>query len=227
MYTYHQALFTLSCKRTERFEVLMAASMKFRIVLWVVLPCKIIVDRYIRGTCCLHHPGDDDGGRTCLWNVVRQLVYTAVHPRRQFWTIQHITTICPVIPNDGGSTYLWNVGRHYFTRQYIPEDKSEQFNILPLCAHSSLMVEAARTSETSVDNYFTRQYIPEDNGEHHMFQNTFVCLPRISITAPHRGCSLEARQTQGFPKRRSVRFKCSKSPPGGFHTGLTSQAISS
>jgi len=26
----------------------------------------------------------------------------------------------------------------------------------------ALMMEAARTSETSVDNYFTRQYIPED-----------------------------------------------------------------
>jgi hypothetical protein len=24
-------------------------------------------------------------------------------------------------------------------------------------------MEAARTSETTVDNYFTRQYIPEDN----------------------------------------------------------------
>jgi hypothetical protein len=33
--------------------------------------------------------------------------------------------------------------------------------------HSSLMMEAIRTSETSVDNYFTRQYIPEDNSEHH------------------------------------------------------------
>jgi hypothetical protein len=29
------------------------------------------------------------------------------------------------------------------------------------------MMEAARTSETSVDNYFTRQYIPEDNSKHH------------------------------------------------------------
>jgi hypothetical protein len=29
------------------------------------------------------------------------------------------------------------------------------------------MMEAARTSETSVDNYFTRQYIPEDNFELH------------------------------------------------------------
>jgi hypothetical protein len=25
------------------------------------------------------------------------------------------------------------------------------------------MIEAVRTSETSVDNYFTRQYIPEDS----------------------------------------------------------------
>jgi hypothetical protein len=29
------------------------------------------------------------------------------------------------------------------------------------------MMEAVRTSETSVDNDFTRQYIPEDNSEHH------------------------------------------------------------
>jgi hypothetical protein len=28
-------------------------------------------------------------------------------------------------------------------------------------------MEAARTSETSVNNYFTRQYIPEDKSEHH------------------------------------------------------------
>jgi hypothetical protein len=27
------------------------------------------------------------------------------------------------------------------------------------------MMEAARTSETSVDNYFTRQYIPEDKSK--------------------------------------------------------------
>jgi hypothetical protein len=32
---------------------------------------------------------------------------------------------------------------------------------------SSLMMEAVRTSETSVDNNFTLQYIPEDNSEHH------------------------------------------------------------
>jgi hypothetical protein len=31
----------------------------------------------------------------------------------------------------------------------------------------ALMMEAARTSETSDDNYFTRQYIPEDKSELH------------------------------------------------------------
>jgi hypothetical protein len=30
-----------------------------------------------------------------------------------------------------------------------------------------MMMEAARTSETSVDNYFARQYIPEDKSELH------------------------------------------------------------
>jgi hypothetical protein len=30
-----------------------------------------------------------------------------------------------------------------------------------------MMMEAARTSETSVENYFTRQYIPDDNSELH------------------------------------------------------------
>jgi hypothetical protein len=63
--------------------------MKFKIIFWDVLPCKIIVDRRFRGTFCLHNQG------------------------------------------------------------------------------SSLIMEAARTSETSVDNYFTRQYIPEDNSELH------------------------------------------------------------
>jgi hypothetical protein len=29
------------------------------------------------------------------------------------------------------------------------------------------MMEAVRSSQTSVDNNFTRQYIPEDNSEHH------------------------------------------------------------
>jgi hypothetical protein len=38
-------------------------------------------------------------------------------------------------------------------------------------------MEAARTSETSVDNYFTRQYNPEDSSEH---QRGDYSLPLIS-----------------------------------------------
>jgi hypothetical protein len=74
-----------------RFQVLTVASMKFRFVFWDVPPCKIIVNGRFRGTCCLHHQGDE-----------------------------------AVIP---------------------------------------LMMEAARTSETSFDNYFTRQYMPQDKSE--------------------------------------------------------------
>jgi hypothetical protein len=32
-----------------------------------------------------------------------------------------------------------------------------------------VMMEAVRTSETSVDNHFTRQYNPEDSSEHHTY----------------------------------------------------------
>jgi hypothetical protein len=60
--------------------------MKFRFVFWDVLPCKIIVDRRFRDTCCLHNQRPDDGGITYLWNGGRQLFYKAVHPRRQIWT---------------------------------------------------------------------------------------------------------------------------------------------
>jgi len=35
-----------------RFQVLTAASMMFRAVFWVVLPCKMIVDRRFRGAYC-------------------------------------------------------------------------------------------------------------------------------------------------------------------------------
>jgi hypothetical protein len=44
----------------------------FRIVFWDILPCKMIVERRFRGAYCLHHQG--------WW------FYTAVYPRRQFWT---------------------------------------------------------------------------------------------------------------------------------------------
>jgi hypothetical protein len=36
---------------------------------------------------------------------------------------------------------------------------------------SSMIMEAVRTSETSVDNHFTRQYIPEDNSKQ---RNLFI-----------------------------------------------------
>jgi hypothetical protein len=51
----------------------------FRVVFWVILPCKMIVDRRFRGHLLI----PDDGGSTHLSNVGRQSFYTAVYPRRQ------------------------------------------------------------------------------------------------------------------------------------------------
>jgi hypothetical protein len=73
-----------------------------------------------------------------------------------------------LIPDNGGSTYLWTIGPQLFYahpwwwRQHVPLKRRST-----VILRSSLMMEAARTSETSVDSYFTRQYIPEDNSELH------------------------------------------------------------
>jgi hypothetical protein len=44
-----------------------------------------------------------------------------------------------------------------------------------------LMMEAARTSETSVDNYFTRQYIPEDKSEQNDYNSVKIIDREIQI----------------------------------------------
>jgi hypothetical protein len=61
----------------KRFQVLTAASMKFR-VFWDVAPCRHVeVDRRFRVAC------PDDGGSTYLCNISQlQHDYTTLHPRR-------------------------------------------------------------------------------------------------------------------------------------------------
>jgi hypothetical protein len=75
------------------------------------------------------------------------------------------------------------------TRRYIPQDSKPFLSVFRIlfwdvlpCKRlstdvSEVMMEAVRTSETSVDNHFTRQYIPEDNSEH----NTPQCSPIITF----------------------------------------------
>jgi hypothetical protein len=41
------------------------------------------------------------------------------------------------------------------------------------------MMEAVRTSETSVDNHFTRQYIPEDNSEQNLPEDGIMILKLV------------------------------------------------
>jgi hypothetical protein len=48
-----------------------------------------------------------------------------------------------------------------------------------------MMMEAVRTSETSVDNYFTRQYIPEDNYEHHTRRRENLKSHKILLGFPN------------------------------------------
>jgi hypothetical protein len=56
--------------------------------------------------------------------------------------------------------------------------------VLPCKMIVDLMMEAVRTSETSVDKHFTRQYNPEDSSEHHVY---LIVALHVSFTRqyPH------------------------------------------
>jgi hypothetical protein len=47
------------------------------------------------------------------------------------------------------------------------------------------MMEAVRTSETSVDNHFTRQYIPEDNSELRFSLNPWLLMDCLQHEQPN------------------------------------------
>jgi hypothetical protein len=56
----------------------------------------------------------------------------------------------------------------------------------------SLMMEAVRTSETSVDNHFTRQYIPEDNSEHHTRRRENLISHKINLVSQNSCADINA-----------------------------------
>jgi hypothetical protein len=59
----------------------------FRVVFWVILPCKMIVDRYFRGAYCLHHQGRNDNDNLLLF--VRNLAMPM--STGEYWIRQQYT----------------------------------------------------------------------------------------------------------------------------------------
>jgi hypothetical protein len=104
--------------------------------------------------CVVNKRGSTSLNFLC-WKTHRQLSVSVKVQIRPNWK-------CPIA--------LWRskIGpmfmRHFQLGMIIPED------------YTSLMMKAARASETSVDNYFTRQYIPEDNSEFlpTVYKNTYT-----------------------------------------------------
>jgi hypothetical protein len=60
-----------------------------------------------------------------------------------------------------------------------------------------MMMEAVRTSETSVDNHFTRQYNPEDSSEQHVHKMEDNRLPKELLNYHPKG-----RRRPGRPLKR-------------------------
>jgi hypothetical protein len=127
-------------KNQVRFQVLTAASMKFRFVFWDVLPCKIIVDRRFRGTCYLHHQGDDSSSH------LRKIINDVVQPRRELWYQHGNTAIvkskksCPATRHGGAwgerrySSYSFTTsaldggsGQHHASAALYPRGKDPRY----------------------------------------------------------------------------------------------------
>jgi hypothetical protein len=64
----------------------------------------------------------------------------------------------------------------------------------------ALMMEAARTSETSVDNYFTRQYIPEDKSELHTRRRENLKSHMVTIVTQVEGRTSSSRKRAGISR---------------------------
>jgi hypothetical protein len=71
-------------------------------------------------------------------------------------------------------------------------------------------MEAARTSETSVDNHFTRQYNPEDSSEHHTRRRENLKSHKLLIT-PKRLLQV-SYQTCGYNKEIDFILKITINP---------------
>jgi hypothetical protein len=68
------------------------------------------------------------------------------------------------------------------------------------------MMEAVRTSETSVDNHFTRQYIPEDNSEQYLCPSSVQELEKglALFVIKSRGSSVSIVSDYGLGDRGSI-----------------------
>jgi hypothetical protein len=95
------------------------------------------------------------------------------------------------------------------------------WDVLPCkMAHSSLMMEAVRTSETSVDNHFTRQYIPEDNSEHQNMilftcsrQARYLYKSNLCLSVKTDFCLSEQGKLLFISTKRTRVYLCKVHPP--------------
>jgi hypothetical protein len=72
------------------------------------------------------------------------------------------------VNEDNLNDVRWDTTRYFKNKKReCLKDKINELVRFQVLTVASMMMEAVRTSETSVDNHFTRQYIPEDNSEHH------------------------------------------------------------
>jgi hypothetical protein len=99
----------------------------------------------------------------------------------------------------------------------------QQTGIMCVLPPSSGVMEAVRTSETSVDNHFTRKYNPEDNSEHHTRRRENLKSHKLELlpTAPPTLRTPSSVVTTGTPitGRTSELYRSDKLARQGWLTG--------
>jgi hypothetical protein len=144
--------------------------MKFKIVFWDVLPCKMIVDRRFRGTYCLHHPDDFKFSRRRVWSSE---LSSGMYCRLK-WLSTDVS---------GGTYCLHHPDDFMFSRRQVWSSKLSSGMYCRVKWLSTDVSEVRTASIIIPDNYFTRQYIPEDNSE--LSQCIHVCV-YINVFLPQR-----------------------------------------
>jgi hypothetical protein len=80
----------------------------------------------------------DDGGSTHLWNVGRQLFYTAVYPRRQFWTTETMVVVTKSLLEQCERWYLMTHNVVTTTIEHMTIENSDFWHPCCLSRHSCI-----------------------------------------------------------------------------------------
>jgi hypothetical protein len=147
----------------------------FRAVFWVILPCRMIVDRRFRGTYCLHN----QGWMIISFNIIKQLIFLMVKCFFSVWGTDWILKYCldefrlqrvnylvnKSLPIDTIRSYFKIFIHHPFRPMSVSSKRPISFRLFSLrfCVQFSNHVRATCTALVLILNLTTLITFGEEN----------------------------------------------------------------